>query len=177
MLACSHCRYEGDVIINTSSKDSTILSSIFQAGFVLNCFCVTFEGRSNHVKNVLAWLPVLSTVVKVKLYLLGSKHVPCLHEIARVFPNLQIFSVKGESGVEGDPGLSQHALKPLAECPNLSCLLLLLPLKLTTLGLARLCATWPLLEVLQYLPFEGVDDNELEHRLQVTNPMAEIRWD
>lgn len=94
-----------------------------------------------------------------------------------MFPNLQVLFLKDQHEWEDVPGLGGNALKPLAKCPDLSCLLLSLPLELTTASLAQLCSSWPLLDVLQYLPCEGVDDEELERRLQETNPTAMIQWD
>lgn len=165
------------MIINTGQQDSTFLSECFQAGFVLSCFCVTLQGCSDCVEKVLSWLPCLDTVPRVKLHLLGSEHKPFLQDISRVFPNLQVLLLKDDYESEDVPGLGGDALKPLAKCQDLSCLLLSLPLELTTSGLAQLCSSWPALEILQYLPCGGVDNEELARRLQETNPMAMIDWD
>ncbi|MEW5312929.1 MAG: hypothetical protein WDW38_004527 [Sanguina aurantia] len=133
--------------------------------FALTCMDLGLVGTCKQVRDTLAWLPDIPSVIRLFVDFEGGResYVHCLTEVPRRFPEARDVELSGEPTWPSLPGMGVAFLQPLEACPDLARLRLLCPaLPLTTHGLARLCEAFQSPELLHFVLREGVDREALE---------------
>lgn len=117
-------------------------------------------GPGKAVADVLADMPTLSSVCSCTLRYSNTAEPPNMTHIARVFPNLTELHLLGSPNARMKLGM--EVLGPLADCASLKHLRMCMPSTLSTLELAELCMSIPILERLAYSKCDGVELRQLK---------------